>query len=356
MDEIDTILHTYTSLSTDGGKAALATLVHVSGAAFRRVGARMLIAGDGRTTGAITAGCIETDIVEKSRAVVESGSPIVVRYDTGSEKEILFGWGSGCQGVLSVLIEPVQGNGFGGALPYLAKRRLARETATIATIYDVGGSTSEFKLGRHLFDSDAIELASIENDHDGPYAESRTLEVDKSVVHALVEQIPPPNRLVIFGAGAVSEPLALFANETGWEVKVIERRSAFADQSRFHKNVELICTPYESVGDVITLDTSTAVVITTHNFLDDCFLMKKSIASSARAIAVLSSRRRAANLIETIEAEDGPLDSTQRERIYAPAGIDIGGDTPSRIALSIIAQLSQIFSGAGGGALRDKIT
>jgi xanthine/CO dehydrogenase XdhC/CoxF family maturation factor len=237
MDDIDRILLKYLAIAECGQQAALATLVHVSGAAFRKVGARMLIDSEGGTTGAITAGCIESDIAEKAAAVIGTGSPIIISYDTGSEKEILFGWGSGCQGVLSVLIEPVQGNGFGGALPYLAKRRLARETATIATIYDVGGSTSEFKLGRHLFDSDAIELASIENDHDGPYAESRTLEVDKSVVHALVEQIPPPNRLVIFGAGAVSEPLALFANETGWEVKVIERRSAFSDQSRFENNV-----------------------------------------------------------------------------------------------------------------------
>jgi xanthine/CO dehydrogenase XdhC/CoxF family maturation factor len=341
MDDIDAIIESYKQTCRKGEHSALATLVHVAGAAFRKVGARMLVDSSGASTGAITAGCIEDDIIEKARAVIRTGEPVIARYDTGSEKEILFGWGSGCDGILSVLIEPIKPDDPTGILPYLAESRASRKAADLATIYEVKDIVGEYSLGRHFYDSIPAEL---------------TAARDNGYCSIFIEHIAPPSRLVIFGAGPVAAPLARMASETGWDVTVIDRRPLAGESANFPQSATLLSLPYESLSEKIELDSATAVVITTHNFLDDAALIISALKTPVRTISILSSRGRAAHLIETVESEIGPITSSDRERIYAPAGLDLGGDTPASIALSIIAQLSQIFHSTTGRPLRDNVS
>lgn len=109
MDAADTLrlLEQAAAASDSGRRAALATVVAVWGSAYRHEGARMLVFDDGSAIGAISGGCLESDVVEAAREVIRSGVPRLVRYDTTSDDDELWGLGTGCNGIVEVFIQPV---------------------------------------------------------------------------------------------------------------------------------------------------------------------------------------------------------------------------------------------------------
>src|SRR5689334_4113334 len=120
------------SLSMSGGNAVLATLVSVQGSSYRRPGARMLILGDGKTIGSVSGGCLEKDICENAFDWTDSG-PCIKYFDVRSGSETVFGWGSGCKGVVGILLERA-----GPGLDYLRlvhSKIRQRATCAVATIF-----------------------------------------------------------------------------------------------------------------------------------------------------------------------------------------------------------------------------
>jgi xanthine dehydrogenase accessory factor len=108
MKEQKNILAAYQKLHGSGQKAALATVVKVRGSSYRSPGARMLITDDGRWIGSISGGCLEGDALRKARQVMIDNLPMTVTYDTREESNQHLGIGLGCNGVIDVLIEPIQ--------------------------------------------------------------------------------------------------------------------------------------------------------------------------------------------------------------------------------------------------------
>ena len=86
-------------------KSALATVVRVFGSAYRREGAKMLIDEDENRTGMISGGCLESDVAEVAKQVIESGKPILKRYDM--DEDLVWGLGLGCPGKVEIYIEPI---------------------------------------------------------------------------------------------------------------------------------------------------------------------------------------------------------------------------------------------------------
>ena len=86
-------------------KSALATVVRVYGSAYRREGAKMLIDEDENRTGMISGGCLEADVAEVAKEVIESGTPILRMYDM--DEDLVWGLGLGCPGKVEIYIEPV---------------------------------------------------------------------------------------------------------------------------------------------------------------------------------------------------------------------------------------------------------
>src|SRR5688572_5833094 len=85
----------------------MATVINVEGSAYRRPGARMLLTPDGRSWGMVSGGCLESDVMDHARRALQSGQPHIVRYDSTSNDDVVFGTGLGCNGIIDVLIEPV---------------------------------------------------------------------------------------------------------------------------------------------------------------------------------------------------------------------------------------------------------
>ena len=107
MKDFKTIVREFRKIDFTNRKAALATVVKVRGSSYRSPGARMLITDDGKWIGSISGGCLEGDALRKARQVMADKKPMTVTYDTREESNQNLGIGLGCNGVIDVLIEPI---------------------------------------------------------------------------------------------------------------------------------------------------------------------------------------------------------------------------------------------------------
>src|SRR5688500_6825119 len=134
MKEIKDIIRSFDEAQKQDRQTALATVVHLDGSSYRRPGARMLITDEGQLTGAISGGCLEGDALRKALLVMSQQRPMLVTYDTMDEDDAKFGIGLGCNGIIQVLIEPInpaEANNPVDLLKIVAKKR---EKAVLVTL------------------------------------------------------------------------------------------------------------------------------------------------------------------------------------------------------------------------------
>ena len=146
----------------------------------------------------------------------------------------------------------------------------------------------------------------------------------------------PPIRLAIVGAVHIAQPLSGMAAALGWQVTIIDPRTAFASEVRFPKVA--ISHEWPDVGlDLVAPDARTAVVTLTHDpKLDDPALMS-ALRSKAFFIGSLGSKKtHAARLARLAEAG---FDEAAARRIRGPVGLSINARSPAEIAVSILAQI-----------------
>eukprot|EP01136_Pigoraptor_vietnamica_P021983 Opistho-1_new@72656 len=110
MKEIKDIVQAFDEATRLQQKTALATVVHVSGSSYRRPGARMLVTEEGQLTGAISGGCLEGDALRKAVLAITQGKNKLVMYDTTDEDDAKLGVQLGCNGIVSILFEPIDAN------------------------------------------------------------------------------------------------------------------------------------------------------------------------------------------------------------------------------------------------------
>lgn len=153
----------------------------------------------------------------------------------------------------------------------------------------------------------------------------------------LVEFVPPPIRLAIFGAGADAEPLAAAALALGWEVVVTDHRPVYAKPERF-VGARVVLADAESASHIVRVDARTHAVVMTHNFLLDADLLRRLLESRPAYIAVLGPKQRTEDLLEELRSEDIAPSAASLYAIFAPAGLDLGAEAPEEIALSIVSE------------------
>lgn len=105
MEENREIVKALEQAQQNGKRTALATVVGVTGSAYRREGAKMLIDEDGHTTGLISGGCLEPDVAITAQQVMHTGEPLLKEYDM--DEETVWGLGLGCPGIVHLYIEPL---------------------------------------------------------------------------------------------------------------------------------------------------------------------------------------------------------------------------------------------------------
>jgi xanthine dehydrogenase accessory factor len=149
--------------------------------------------------------------------------------------------------------------------------------------------------------------------------------------------VPPP-RLIVIGAVHISQALAPMAKIAGFDMKIIDPRTAFATPERFG-DVALVAEWPESVLEQIRLDPFTAVAALTHDPKIDDFPLAEALRSDCFYVGALGSRKTHGRRLERLAALG--LDETALARIHAPIGLAIGAKSPAEIAVSILAEVIQ---------------
>lgn len=368
MKEIRSIIQAYARAREEGRRSALATVVHVRGSAYRRPGARMLIGEDGRLTGAISGGCLEGDAMRKALHAIGEQRPSLVTYDTMDDDDATLGIGLGCNGVIQVLIEPIQPDDPANPLALLEKAAARRQAAVLTTFFSLSDRRKP-QPGTCLFlgQDGAVHgscpplipagkwrqeaLAALES---GCSSWMQHTAADGSGLTAFHEFVPPAVNLVVAGAGNDVLPLVEMANLLGWEVRVVDGRANYARPERFGSACQVLLARPEEVLQHIFLDSYTIFALMTHNYNYDKALLAELCRRNARYIAMLGPRKKIARMLEEFESEGRPLSLEQVASIFSPAGLDIGAETSEEIALSILSEMKAFLSARQGTSLREK--
>jgi xanthine/CO dehydrogenase XdhC/CoxF family maturation factor len=308
--------------------AALATLVRVEGSSYRRPGARILLTAGGERVGSVSGGCLEEDLLAHCQAILAGAPPRTVLYDTTSENDTVWGVGLGCHGVVEVLVEPLA-----ACPPWVPRLRAAwagRQSGALAVRF--GGTPPETWGTRWLESATGVERSA----------------------GLFLEPVPPPLALLVCGAGEDARPLVRIAAEFGWEITVTDPRPAYAKRERFPEARHVLPGPPESVLAALATDDRTAAVIMTHHYVHDLPLLRELARRPLAYLGLLGPRTRAERLIRELEQESPTLPGGTLERLHAPVGLDLGGDTPESVALSILAEITATVHGRSGRPLRER--
>lgn len=342
--ETDVYDRIHTALD-EGTEAVLATVVDVKGSAYRRPGAKMLLSPDGGA-GSITAGCLEDEVRELADDVLAAGRPRVETWDLTGDDDV-WGLGVGCNGVITVLLEPLTESYW----PAVDARR-SRRPVGIATVVrtDAGvdaaiGDRTQYDP-REGFTTGGLPesvlsevAAAAERLVEEGAAETVTAATSDGNVDVFIEGIQPPPELVVFGSGHDVTPVVELAKLVDFHVTVASFRGGKADERRFPRADNVVSTSPSDVASLLAWDKDTYAVVMSHNFVDDRLALEQLLDTAVPYVGLMGPRKRFEEMREDLEAEGWTLTEGDRDRIYTPVGLSLGGDTPYQIAYSIVAEL-----------------
>jgi xanthine/CO dehydrogenase XdhC/CoxF family maturation factor len=355
MNELHAVLKAWREGAIRHQPAVLATVVHVQGSAYRRPGARMLVLADGSRVGSISGGCLEGDVSRKAWWFTENGRAAVRVYDTSSDGDAVWEFGLGCNGVIHVLLERADSERSRQVLEFLDLCREARREAVVATVIQVTDDSRCAVADRWFTDEKGLVGGNLRGSaFDAElraFARTSFRERKSHLIHletcdVFMEFVGCPLPMVIFGAGHDAIPVSAIATQLGWHVTIADSRPAYAQAERFPGASQVVVLKSENPLGGIDINRETAVIMMTHNFPFDQRILPAILARKPRYLGMLGPRTRAESLFEGVGEELAASD------IHAPVGLDIGGDAPEAIALSIVAEIQAVVSGRHGGKLR----
>lgn len=357
--EIQSILNAFEESQHQGKSTFLATVVGTQGSTYRRPGARLLITEDGQTIGLVSGGCLENDLFEHTQ-LMQTNQAKIVTYDHTATEDILWGFGLGCTGTVQVLLERL--NPPNDPLTFIAQCWRDRSPGVLVSIIQTEDSVTQLgtclTLTSHsirvLGETESALIEAMIPDAQAVLQDQQSVvkqyELAARPVRVLLEFIQPPIPLMIFGAGQDAIPIAEFAKALGWYVTVIDCRASPLSHERFAISDQVILTRREKLDRLAIPDRAVAVIVT-HNYYDDLEALKSLLPSSACYIGLLGSKQRTKRLLQELQ-QDIPCTDIQLAKLYAPVGLDIGAETPSAIALSIVAEIQAVLSDRSGNSLK----
>jgi xanthine/CO dehydrogenase XdhC/CoxF family maturation factor len=367
MKEISEIINAFDKAQGEGRQTALVTLVHVDGSSYRRPGARMLVTDTGELTGAISGGCLEGDALNKALQSIHQQKNMLVTYDTTDDDDAVLGLGLGCNGVIQVLIQPVNNEQQNGSIQLLKKITAARKDNVIVTLFSLENRRAEQPGTVILKDEEGIKYlnevdASIKNllEHDindayqNKRSAFRNYTSNGKAITAYIEFIPPVVSLVVVGAGNDAEPVVSIASILGWQVTLIaDGRDKNTKPGRFTGTCQLMVVKPEDVLKKIEPDDNTFFLLMTHNFNYDKAMLRELLPKKVRYIGVLGPSKKMQRMLRELENEGMYFDEQQLAVVHSPVGLDIGAESPEEIALSMIAEIKAVIAGKSGNPLRN---
>ncbi|HXU34184.1 MAG TPA: XdhC family protein [Thermoanaerobaculia bacterium] len=334
------ILSRLERLAREGERAALATVVRIAGSAYRRPGAKLLVEASGTTLGGVSGGCLEADVREIAGSVLETGVPVLRRYDMRGDQDVLWGLDLGCRGEVDVFVQPATEGAFAASASAVLER--LGHDAPFAVATAIEGPLPERLGALRVMGADGGNgtFGSPELDAQADEAARGLLDAGTSGVldfgghRVFVELLRPPPHLVVCGAGDDAQPLVAYAAEAGFRVTLIDHRQALLEPSRFPAAATRIETrpDDERAGAALPPAGRALAVIKTHSLTHDREWTRRLLAAGFPYVGLLGPRLRTETILQDIGAEGDP-------RVFGPVGLDLGAEGAAQIAISIVAEL-----------------
>lgn len=322
---------------------AIATVVETWGSAPRGIGAKMVLASDGRMAGSVSGGCVEGAVADVAGEVLFSREPRLLHF--GVADETAWDVGLACGGTIDVFVEPLRPDSFNFI------RDLLKEDEPFAVATVIAGPESILghklivqrggrifgKIG-HAIDGVVAAAARTALASDNSTRQSLTFpELGDSPVELFVEIVRPAPVLVVIGGVHIAVALTSIAKSLGYQNVVIDPRRAFGSRERFPDVDRLIQAWPDEAFDQFTITTSTAVASLTHDPKIDDPALIRALGSPAFYVGALGSRKTHAARRQRLLEAGLPQESI--DRIHGPIGMSIGARTPEEIAVSIMAEI-----------------
>ena len=161
-----------------------------------------------------------------------------------------------------------------------------------------------------------------------------------SELQVFIETISPPQRFVVVGAGHIAQPLAKLGKMLGFHTTVLDDRPEFANEERFPDADQVIVGPYEEELSRLEMTPNTYVVLVTRGHVQDENALRQVITGDQAYLGMIGSKRRVRGVLQRVSETGVPQDAI--DRVYSPIGLDIGAETPEEIAVSIMAEVTNV--------------
>ena len=312
MDSVDIeVLRSAEAWRKSGHRVTLGTIVRTWGSAPRPVGALVAIRDDGQVVGSVSGGCVEDDLIEKTKKnILEKEKPVLVTYGVTNEEATR--WGLPCGGTLQLVMEPLsEESRIGDLLAQISNQVLVKRRLDMAS----GRATLEPGRWQDVLEFDGKVLCAVHG---------------------------PRWRLVLIGAGQLTRYLAEMARMLDYHVVVVDPREEYAGGWDV-PGIPLDRGMPDDVVRELNMDGHSAIVALTHDpKLDDLALME-ALKSAAFYVGAIGSKKN--NDARRLRLREFDLSEGEIARLRGPVGLYIGSKTPPEIAVAILAEMTAVRHG-----------
>jgi len=339
MDE--TMIRTISKIQTTQVKAILATIIRTEGSTPRDLGTQMLVIETGQIIGTIGGGTAEKLIAKRALALSTADSEVQaeIHHVVINQETVITDRLSVCGANMDVLLEPVQEKSF---WQFALDLQMSGKNAVIVTsLFHPYTKSILDSSGNVLLGSPPTGLMlsaeKLQEIHSSKKAEVIGITEASSW---LVEPVLKAERLLILGAGHVAREVVFYANRLDFQVTVIDNRSAYALPEYFPGAYSVICSDFSTGITNYQPNRDTYVVIATWSHQTDAECLKDILNFTTKYVGMLGSTKKITSIVKYLQ-EKG-CTSENIARLRAPIGLNIGAQTPSEIALSILAEIISI--------------
>ena len=343
---LDPLLPLFERERAAGRALALGVLVRTEGSTYRKPGALILIAGNGDYAGLISGGCLEGDLRERARAVIETGTAQTVAYDTRGADDLVWGLGLGCEGAMQILLLRAGADNGWQPLTHLAGALAARIATAVGVV--VESSRADLPPGAVTVPADTDRAAArVQAALQRAARDGRSCWVEDESTKVFVLPLALPPRILLLGAGPDTLPVVDLAARLSWRVTLVDHRPAYAVAEHFPAAERVVLARPEEIGTTLDLQRFSAAVVMSHHLPSDLQYLRALAASPVPYVGLLGPAMRRERLLADLGADAQML----RGRLHAPVGLPLGGRSPESVALSIVAQLHAfVHAAAAEGA------
>jgi xanthine dehydrogenase accessory factor len=331
-----------------GSPLVLVSIMSMQGSTPRHSGTKMVVGADGKTYGTIGGSLMEAQAIKEAKVVLSTRKSGILTYELSGKDAAAPGMI--CGGRAEILLDylPASRENIEFSFNWQEAIQQGKDFYILTHLKGDGGS---FNVPGHAIlygDNTLAGTGSLKPTDVGKLKPelhniSSTAVLPLDDTRAMVDRIRKLKTLYCFGGGHVAVPTASLAALVGFRVVVIDDRDEYASPERFPEaSKTIVARDFNRAFEGLEIDGDSFIVIVTRGHQYDRECLEQALKTNAGYIGMISSRRKKEAIFSALMSAG--VKQEQLEKVHSPIGIDIGGETPEEIAISIIAELISVRS------------